>query len=346
MNRRARLAKAAITLIGGLTAAVAGANAGEIGHYAPGALNVRDFFQPPPGFYASLYNIYYTTDTRNDRNGNKVNSVTINPGPGPGVTLQAEVDVDIYTIAPALVWSSPYQLAGVRYAALVMPTFGTPSIGASLSAQTGAGLTAENDSRFAAGDMFVQPVWLGLARKNWDFAFSYGFYAPVGAYEVKTVNFPQIGATVKSPSADNVGFGFWTHQLQGAVGFYPWEHRGTAVSLAMTYELHHQKEDIDVTPGSHLSLNWGVSQYLPLTADKSNLLEIGIAGYSQWQVTDDTGSAASNPSVHDQVHAAGLILGWTYVPYGLAITGRYSYEFASEDRFQGSFATLIIAKKI
>ena len=36
--------------------------------------------------------------------------------------------------------------------------------------------------------------------------------------------------------------------------------------------------------------------------------------------------------------AAGLILGWTYVPYGLAITGRYSYEFASEDRFQGSFA--------
>jgi hypothetical protein len=44
-------------------------------------------------------------------------------------------------------------------------------------------------------------------------------------------------------------------------------------------------------------------------------LEIGPAGYSSWQVTDDTGSAAKNPDVHDQVHAVGGQLGLTYVPW-------------------------------
>ncbi|MGE0748229.1 MAG: transporter, partial [Rhodospirillales bacterium] len=208
------------------------------------------------------------------------------------------------------------------------------------------GLSVDNNSQFGLGDLYVQPVWLGLTRTHWDFAFAYGFYAPVGEYSVKRVAFPQIGATVTTPSPDNIGLGFWTHQFQGAVAWYPWEHRGTAVSVALTYELHHEKQDIDVTPGSHLSLNWGVSQYVPLTSDKTNLLEVGIAGYSQWQVTDDTGSAAGEPGVHDQVHAIGLILGWANVPMGFAITARYSYEFASEDRFQGSMATLNIAKKM
>jgi hypothetical protein len=41
----------------------------EIGQFAPGVLNIRDFAMPEPGFYGVLYNYGYTTDRLNDRGG-------------------------------------------------------------------------------------------------------------------------------------------------------------------------------------------------------------------------------------------------------------------------------------
>ena len=49
---------------------------------------------------------------------------------------------------------------------------------------TGRGGTAET-STFAPGDLFVQPLWLGWTLSHWDFAFGYGFYAPVGKYDTR-----------------------------------------------------------------------------------------------------------------------------------------------------------------
>jgi hypothetical protein len=46
------------------------------------------------------------------------------------------------------------------------------------------------------------------------------------------------GATVTAEAADNIGLGFWTDQFQGAVTWYPWAHKGTAVSAVLTYEIH------------------------------------------------------------------------------------------------------------
>jgi hypothetical protein len=189
-------------------------------------------------------------------------------------------------------------------------------------------------------------LWLGWPLKHWDFSLAYGFYAPTGKYDVDTREFPALGLTLKSPAADNVGLGFWTHQFQGGVAWYPWEHKATAVAAALTYEIHHEKEDLDITPGSHLTLNWGASQYLPLTREANLLLEAGPTGYSQWQLTDDRGSDAANGDVHDQVHAAGAQVGLTYVPWSANVNVRYLYEFAAEDRFQGHTLSLSLGMKL
>jgi hypothetical protein len=85
-----------------------------------------------------------------------------------------------------------------------------------------------------------------------------GHYAPVGKYDTSTLPLPR-GATVTAESSDNIGLGFWTHQLQGAVTWYPWAHKATAVLAALTYEIHGDKEDFDLTPGQNLTLNWGIS---------------------------------------------------------------------------------------
>lgn len=327
-----------------ILAAGSAARAGELGHFNPGVANIRDFVVPEQGFYGMLYNYYYTSDRLNDRNGRKVDSVTIKAGAGPSLRVEVDVDLDIYALSPMFMWVSPWEVAGARYAAYIAPSFATSSLGASLSATTGRGISREVDSEFGMGDLFVQPLWLGWPLKHWDFALGYGFYAPVGRYDVETIIFPIIGPR-KVEAVDNIGLGFWTHQIQGAMAWYPWEHRGTTLVAALTYEINHKKQEFDITPGSHLTLNWGVSQYLPLTRDRKLLVEIGPAGYSQWKLTDDTGSDSLNGDVYDQVHAAGGQLGLTYVPWNVVLSFHYLYEFASKARFQGQVLSLDLGLK-
>ena len=216
------------------------AHASEIGHYAPGVLNIRDFAVPDPGFYGVLYTYAYTTDRLNDAHGNEVDTVTINPGPGPGVTLDLDVDVDVYVLAPTLIWVSPWQILGAKYAAYISVPFGNTSVGASLATSTGTGRSADT-SQFGMSDVFVQPLWLGWTKEHWDLALGYGFYAPTGAYDTETVTLPVVGP-VTAEASDNIGYGYWTHQFQGAATWYPWADRRMAVVGALTYEINGNKE--------------------------------------------------------------------------------------------------------
>ena len=304
-----RSAKLTIQIVS-LTAAFATARAAEIGHFSAGVPNIRDFAVPEPGFYGVIYNYGYTSDRQNNPNGDRVDSITIGPGPGGGVALDLDVDVDIYAFSPTLIWVSPWKFLGAKYGAYIAPTFANNSLGASLATQTGSGRNAET-SQFGVGDMFVQPLWLGWTMKHWDMALGYGFYAPIGDYDTETVTFPILGSrTVEA--ADNIGLGFWTHQIQGAASWYPWADKRMAVATALTYEIHGEKEDFDLTPGQNLTLNWGVSQYLPLKKDKTLLLEIGPAGYSSWQITDDSGSAAADRTRESAEPAAmSTMMAWS-----------------------------------
>ena len=179
-----RTALTILALALGLALSPRTTHGGEIGHYAPGLLNIRDFAMPEPGFYGALYNYFYTTDRLNDGDGDAVHSVTITPRGGRGVTLEVDVDVDVYVLAPTLIWVSPWTILGARYGASIAPTFATSSVGASLATVSGGGIAAET-STFGVGDLFVQPFWLGWALPHWDITFAYGFSAPVGQYDTR-----------------------------------------------------------------------------------------------------------------------------------------------------------------
>lgn len=326
-----------------LALAATAAQAGEIGHYGGGFLNIRDYLVPEPGLYAGVYNYFYTTDRLNDRDGDEVSSVTVSPGPGPGVTLGVDVDVDMYVLAPTLIYVTEVKPLGIKYGALISPTFADASLEAALFTAGRRGGKVESSS-FDVGDMLVQPVWLGKTLEHWDFALAYGFYAPIGKYGTETVTLPG-GASITTEAKDNIGYGFWTHQFQGAAAWYPWADKRMAVATALTYEIHGEKEDFDLTPGRNLTFNWGISQYLPLTKDHSLLLEVGPAGYDSWQVSDDSGSAATNPDVHDEVHAVGGQLSLVYLPWQTLLTFHGFYEYAADDRFQGESYGLSLSKK-
>ena len=172
---------------------------------------------------------------------------------------------------------------------------------------------------------------------------SYGFYAPTGTYETESIDLPVFGP-LRVEASDNIGYGYWTHQLQGSTTWYPWEDKRMAVTGALTYELHGDKKDFDLKAGDDLSLTWGVSQFLPLVTDQTLLAELGLAGYDSFQTTADHGNDASNAD-RDQVHAIGGQLGLTYVPWVLALNLHGFYEYLAKDRFQGGSFGINLAKK-
>jgi hypothetical protein len=320
-------------LVLSLSAAINSTRAASTDHYVPGVFNIRDFFLPgEPGVYGGVYNYFYTSDRFNDSSGHQVNSVTINPGPGPGVTLDISPSINQYALVPLLMWEAPWSLGGIKYAAYIAPTFANSSLDAEISGLHDRGVNV-GTSTFGVGDLFVQPVWLGYSLTNWDFSLGYGFYAPVGRYDTITVDVPVVGP-VTTTSPDNLGLGFWTHQVQGAVAWYPWADKRMAVMSALTWQINTKKSGLDVTPGQHLTLNWGISQYLPLRTDQKLLLEVGPSGYDDWQITDDSGANAS--SSRAQVHAAGGQIGLTSVPLNAALNFHAFYEYAAVSRLQGA----------
>jgi hypothetical protein len=334
--RRPALALALVALV------AASAGAGEIGHYAGGVLNIRDLAVPDPGLYVALYNYGYLTNQLNDRHADAIDDVTIVGPLGRRTTLHLDVDVDIYVASPIVMWISPWTVLGAKYGGFIAPTFANSSVGAALDTATGRGINVDTN-QFDVGDMYVQPVWLGWTLPHFDFSLGLGFTAPTGRYDVEEATVPGIG-TIKAEDPTNIGYGFWSQQEQVAAYWYPWENRATAVGLGFTHEFHFEKEDFDITPGQDVTLNWGVSQYLPLASDNTLLLEVGPAGYDTWQITDDTGDDVTS-TAHDQVHAAGAQMGVTYVPWSLVANFHWFWEYAAKDRFEGKAVGLSVGKK-
>jgi len=282
----------------------------EFGHYVPGLMNIRDYAVPAEaGFYYLQYNLYYSADDYKDRNGNSIKSV------GP---VQMEGDIDLYGIAPTFLWTTDKEILGGNYSFFITPSIGTASVAASASLFDRA--VEVDDDSWGIGDIFIQPFWLGWRDTHYDISFGLGLYAPIGKYD--------------EDDTDNIGLGFWTFQAQVGGYYYIDKQQASALMLTATYETHTEKDGTDITPGDHFTLDYGFSQYL------SERLEVGIMGYSQWQVEGDDGDDSFlDPDVKCEIHAVGGQVAYWLTPQ-LNLSLRYLSEYDAEARFEGSLATI------
>ena len=93
-------------------------------------------------------------------------------------------------------------------------------------------------------------------------------------------------------------------------------------------------------------------QLLPLlrgqvkvTKDDKLLLEIGPAGYYEWQISDTEGSLTESPGARTRISGIGGQIGLTYVPWDLVLNFRGFYEYHTELSVQGwSFSVNLIKK--
>ena len=290
----------------------------QSGHYSPVMMNVRDMAHPPAGLFVVWYNAFTRSDSYINRDGNKVESI-------PGIVQDTRLDLklDAFASVPTIFWASHFEiLGGARYMAGIAPNFVSAEISA-LTERPGiinpdTAYVREHGQRNSGfSDLFVTPLGLSWGREKADATVFYSFYAPTGNYE--------------TGDPESVGLGFWTHQLQGRGYFYPKPDKSTALMLGLIYELNGKIEDVDVTPGDRLTLEWGLSQYF------SSRFEASVQGGHNWQVGDDSGADVYwNPAYHDR--KSTVAFGATYWAWEerLAVTGKYAFDFDVRQRFDNN----------
>lgn len=335
---------AAVSIIlGAPTADAQVASPLQPGHYAPGLINIRDLVTPPPGLFVLWYNWYVWSGIYVDRNGNELSSLNLNQI-NPSLP---NVDIDLSTkgfvTVPAIFWASTFTLlGGARYEASVSPSFLIADF-TIVADPGGPGFLPVEDRTIEGSvsgfsDLFVSPVGLSWALgrfedasytdeealayglpppRRFNLTFTYSFYAPTGSYE--------------SGADDNVGVGFWTHQFQGFGFFFPVASQATAIMAGLTFELNSKIKDVDITPGSRVSLEWGVSHYF------TSWFEAGVQGAHNWQISDDSGSDVFwDPSVHDRRNTLLFGAGLWPIQGHLYVAAKYGFDYAVRQRFDSN----------
>lgn len=191
------------------------------GNYPIGVEGLKGGTLPPPGLYLRDYNLFYYSDTLNDRYGDEV-----------------PIDFEAFGYANAIrpVYITNLKLLGGYYGMDVL----VPLIYKDITAG------GASDSQFNIGDLFVEPITLSWHCKQADLGVGYGFWAPTGDYDVNQLV--------------NTGQGFWGHMFTLGGTLYPDEAKTWAISALARYEINHEHEDLPITPGNVLSFEWGVSK--------------------------------------------------------------------------------------
>ena len=221
-------------------------------------------------------------------------------------------DAFTYANVPRLIWITDTKLLGgfVGVDALLPLVY--------QSVQAGP----YDSSTFGIGDFFAEAT-LSWHVKQFDFSFGAGVWMPTG--------------DSAAPPTTRVGSGYWTPMLTTGATWYIDAEKTWAVSALNRYEFNTEQCDTDITPGQAYTLEWGLSKSL------SKVVDLGVVGYYQQQVTADSGTGASKE--RDRVASIGPEISVACPKHMLFTSFRYLYEFMAEDRAQGHTFALTFTKR-
>jgi hypothetical protein len=208
-------------------------------------------------------------------------------------------------------WATrPESAGGLRYATTATVILSRNSLTSDMDGDLGEGS--------GLGDLFVQPLIVGRSTERTDLKAAYGFVAPTGRFE---------------PGADdNVGSGYWTHALSAGATVRLGESRDTTLSGFLMVELHGRQEGTDVRPGD--TLDFDASLTRTVATAHAATVQLGIAGYAQWQLSDRTGPGAAEGDRY-RVYALGLAMQCAPAGSRSAFALRLFREFGARSTFEG-----------
>lgn len=270
------------------------------GVYPVGMNATNSGVTPEPGItYSNLF-VFFSRDEKKDAAGNVV------------ATGQNSIMMDLNSF----VWVSKDQirmLGGAVFSASATLPVANNSLTSDVQGPLSAG------GGFA--DSFYQPVILGWRMKRADIRAIYGFLAPTGRFEAGTNN--------------NVGSGYWTSVLSSGQTIYLAENRSTALSTFEMYEFHGNQQGTEIHPGQTFNLDYSVTQAFLLNPKLR--LQVGLAGYGQWQTTDKHGPTITPEQASARYKVNGLGFAANAISPGrkASIGIKYFHEFECRSTFQG-----------
>jgi hypothetical protein len=224
-----------------------------------------------------------------------------------------EFELLAYVQAPRLIWITDCKVLGGYYGADILVPFVYQNLE----------FTGFDDSRFGLGDIFVEPITLSWHPKQWDLAVGYGFWAPSGDYDRTDLTSP--------------GKGFWSHMFTAGLTYYPDKDKTWSISALNRYEIHHENDDWDITPGQTWTLEGGIGKALTKT------IEVGVVGYYQLQTTSDSGPNASDAK--DHVIGVGPEINMVCPRLNLITSIRYLREVGAHDRPEGNTLNITFTRR-
>lgn len=277
-------------------AAGATVDAQQKGQYLPGTCGLNSGIQAGPGFTYSNLFTCYKADKLKGADGETIPTVG---------------DAGLYVDQNLFIYVTKYKVLGANIGFMLDVPIANASLTAPVLGLTGGGI--------GIADIYVEPLNLGWHLKHADIKAAYGFMAPTGRYND--------GAT------DNIGSGYWGHLLSLSGTYYLDKTRTWSISTNGVFEVHQQKKDSVMTPGRTFTFEYGVGKMLPVG---KQLLQLGLIGYGQWQVSDNGGGVLANTRGRYGVAAIGPEVTLIVPRHKLSLTFRYEPELYAASRIQGS----------
>ncbi len=271
------------------------------GQWVPGQYGLNAGAAPAPGFTYQNLALNYSADTLNDANGNKL--------PGITGTYSFWVDQNIFMFVPK------HKILGGYFA----PYVSVNVANGSLVADLGGPNLGLNGGGSGLADTFVQPLNLAWHLPRAEVSAGYAFSAPTGRFTA--------GAT------NNVGSGYWGNHLNSGSTLYITKTKATSASIFFDWESHGKKSGTNIKPGQALTMEWGLGQLLPLDKQMRKLVQLGLVGYDQWQVSDNSGLTTLVPRY--SAHALGVQANFLAPAKGLTLFSKYYGEYSAKAHPQG-----------
>lgn len=305
--------------------------AGEPSHYLPGMLPIRVVAVPPPGVYYMQFNLgNHISDS------GRVEEVLTIPHVQPPLRLDVSADVDVdynmISAVPTGMWITHEKFLSADYGGLLMVpgVYVDTDLKGSFNVEVEGGGPSrsvrgkKDESQFNLGDVFFMPIMLGWHWPRFDMMVNYGFYSPTGKYNTHDV--------------DNTGLGFFEHQFQlGGIGYLD-DHKSLGLAVLGTYEIPHGSTSANITPGEDVVLEYGISKVF------KQIFEVGVRGYSMWQVERDSGSDLEVKSDKYRANGVGGQLSYTIPKWKANIELSFMQDVANTNRPEASFTVLTFTK--
>ena len=245
--------------------ALARAEEGGSGHYAPGAIaTFFDAFPPDPGRLA-VFGFY----THYEGSAEAAREIPV----AGLVTFGLEATTDIATVGAFYRTGLNVLDGGLAFGAAV-PVVWLDARG-TISGQLGP--REAQDDASGIGDLTLYPLMLGWVRDGGDLRYDVrvGVYAPTGSYEKNKLAV--------------LGKNYWTFE-PGLMVSYLGSKNGREASAYAAFDFNTKNEETDYQTGTQFHLDATLAQHFPLLGGAGGL---GATGFYYQQIADDTGGGAA-----------------------------------------------------